>query len=350
MNFKTHISEIAQATKNWLRPDNMELKAAVEKTVQEGLFSFEDIKFQIRVLKEGVDSGHIEEWAERAELSESNNAEGKKVLCLHAGNLPLVGFQDALGTILSRADYYGKLSRKDPYLLDSFLKEVQKVGLENTISYATELEEFKDLNAEKVLFAGSEQSVEPVKAKLTKLNAMSKLAELIIRTAKFSMAYITSEEPEVITDLVEAIFRYGGQGCRSVAVVVSPIGLCELKCHFQDYVESFWLKNPQHKKPAPALEYQFAYNKAIGRPQAWMNDFLIQESEELPELDFCLNWVKGDEYKLRELRTKFGSTVQTVYTSGEKIDGLTTEFLSQAQRPPLWWEPDGVGVIESIVI
>ena len=345
MNIKTHIQKVAQAARSWLQPNNAELKEAIDRTVKEGLFSFEDIKFQIRTLKQQIDHGQVEEWADRANINEQNNAIGQKVLCLHAGNLPLVGFQDALGTILSGADYYGKLSTKDPYLLESFLISVQKSGIDSVVQYSTELYSFETLEADKVLFAGSEQSVEPVKQSLKELKVVNNKTEYVIRTAKFSLAYISSDDAETITDLVEAIFRYGGQGCRSVAVVVSPIGLNELKCHFQDYIESFWLKNPQHRKPEPALEYQFAYNKAIGRNQAWMNHFLLQESEDFPELDFTLNWVKGDEEKLKELRFKFGSAVQAVYTSGERIDGLKTEFLSQAQTPPLWWEPEGIPVI-----
>lgn len=345
MNIDKHISKVAETARKWLQPNNMQLKQATEQTVDEGLFSFEDIKFQIRALKENIDSGQIEEWAARAGLGKNKNSVGEKVLCLHAGNLPLVGFQDALGTILSCADYFGKLSRKDPYLLPTFLEQLKALDMESGISYSKELSDFKDLKAGKVLFAGSSASVPNVKEELERLNAVHPETEYVIRTAKFSMAYITNEDPEVITDLVEAIFRYGGQGCRSVAVVVSPIRFNNLKCHFQDYIESFWLKNPQHKKPTEALAYQFAYNKAIDRPQAWLDDFLIQESEEFPELDFTLHWIQGDEEKLKELRERFGPAVQTVYTAGEKIEGLEPEFLSQAQTPELWWKPDGVGVI-----
>lgn len=345
MKLKNHIQLIDEATRKWFSVDNLQLKEAIDRTVQEGLFSFEDIKFAILALKEKVDAGQVVEWANRAGLSDDQNQEGKKVLCLHAGNLPLVGFQDALGIILSGAKYSGKLSKKDPYLLATYLDALKEAGLENSIDYSTELESFEGLQADKVLFAGSEQSVEPVKQQLFELNAVSDHTEFVIRTAKFSMAYITSEEPEVVTDLVEAIFRYGGQGCRSVAVVVSPTRFKNLKCHFQDYVEAFWLKNPQLKRPTPALEYQFAYNKSIARDQAWMDHFLIQESEEFPELDFTLHWIKGDESKLDELKNRYGNAVQTVYTAGEKIEGLHTEFLSQAQTPNLWWEPDGVRVI-----
>ena len=342
---KTHISKVAEAAKKWLQPDNAQLKKAIEQTVEEGLFSFEDIKFQIRALKENIDTGQVEEWAKRARLGDAKNSAGQKVLCLHAGNLPLVGFQDALGTILSGADYYGKLSRKDPYLLATFLDLLKASGLETRIEYSTNLSNSRNLKADKLLFAGSSESVTKVKEELVRLDAVTSSTEFVIRTAKFSMAYITNEEPEVITDLVEAIFRYAGQGCRSVAVVVSPIRFNKLKCHFQDYIESFWLKNPQHKKPSEALGYQFAYNKAIEREQAWLDNFLIQESEEFPELDFTLHWVQGDEVKLKELKEKFGSAVQTVYTSGNRIEGLQIEFLSKAQTPDLWWEPDGIGVI-----
>lgn len=345
MEINEHITQVSETAKKWLQPDNTALKKAIEQTVDENLFSFEDIKFQIRALKQKIEANQIVEWSKRVGLNTEKNSLGQKVLCLHAGNLPLVGFQDALGTILSGAHYYGKLSRKDPYLLPTFLKEIQAAIPKSVVNYSTQLNDFEGIQADKVLFAGSSESVDPVKEELVKLKAVTSQTSFVIRTAKFSMAYITNEEPETITNLVEAIFRYGGQGCRSVAVVVSPIRFNQLKCHFQDYIESFWLKNPQLKKPEEALAYQFAYNKSIDRPQAWLDDFLIQESEDFPELDFTLHWAQGDESKVIELMEKFGSAVQTVYTAGENIEGLKTEFLSQAQTPDLWWEPDGVKII-----
>ncbi len=349
ININNYIEKVAQATRLWLQPDNQLLKVAIDRTVEEGLFSLEDIKFQIRTLKQKVDSGQVEEWAQRAGISESNNSIGRKVLCLHAGNLPLVGFQDALGTILSGADYFGKLSKKDPYLLASFLKKIEEFDLQNRVKYSTELSAYKELKADKVLFAGSEESVEPVKEKLFTLNAITEQSEFVIRTAKFSIAYLDNEDPVTLRDMIEAIFRYGGKGCRSVAVIVSPFSLSKVKCHFTDYVEEFWLRNPQLKKPAENLAYQFAFNKAIERDQAWLDDFLVQETDEFPDQEFMLNWVQGDHEKLKELRHHFGSSVQSVYRTGKNIDGIKTEFLSQAQTPDLWWEPDGVSVLETVI-
>lgn len=348
-NFQDHIQKVSRATKAWLQPDNLSLKKTIDKTVEEGLFSFEDIKFQIRTLKQKVDSGQVEEWAKRAELSETKNSVGQKVLCLHAGNIPLVEFQDALGTILSGADYYGKLSKKDPHLLSGFLKVMNEADLDIQIQYSTELADFKDLQADKVLFAGSEESVDPVKEKLFKLNAVNNSTEFVIRTAKFSIAYLDNENPETLRDMIEAVFRYGGKGCRSVAVIVSPFTLSKVKCHFTDYVEEFWLNNPQLKKPKENLAYQFAFNKAIERDQAWLDDFLVQETDDFPDQEFVLNWVVGDQNKVKELKSRFGNSVQTVYRTGENIDGIKTEFLSNAQTPDLWWEPDGIGVIDSLL-
>jgi len=256
-----------------------------------------------------------------------------------------VEFQDALGTILSGADYYGKFSKKDPHLLSGFLKVMNEADLDIQIQYSTELADFKDLQADKVLFAGSEESVDPVKEKLFKLNAVNDNTEFVIRTAKFSIAYLDNENPETLRDMIEAVFRYGGKGCRSVAVIVSPFTLSKVKCHFTDYVEEFWMKNPQLKKPKENLAYQFAFNKAIERDQAWLDDFLVQETDDFPDQEFVLNWVVGDHDKVKELRSRFGNSVQTVYRTGENINGIKTEFLSNAQTPDLWWEPDGIPIL-----
>lgn len=344
------VTTISQTVEKWFHPENESLQKAVEKTIAEDIFSAEDVRHQLSVLRENVASGEIEEWAERSGLNEQHHAKGKKVLCLHAGNLPLVGFQTALGTILSGADYYGKLSRKDPYLLASFLEEVKNSGLDRDITYSTELSDFKNLQADKIVFAGSEESVPEVKAEIIKLKAAKPDAGYLIRTAKFSIAYLDEWNEEIKENLTEAMLRYGGKGCRSVAVVVAEFKLDEVKEELEQAIQSYWKKNPPHQKPTPDLTYQFAYNKAIERNQLWLEDFLIQETKELPETDFTVNWVKGGAAKVRELKAQFGTKVQSVYSAGTEISGLETEELAKAQRPPLWWKPDGVDVVKRFVI
>ena len=348
INLNKHIARVHKATEKWLKETNSDLQQAIKQTVNEGLFSLQDIEFQLDVLRENIANNDIQEWVNQSELSDNKNAKGQKTLCLHAGNLPLVGFQTALGTILTGADYYGKLSRKDPYLLASFLDEMKDALPEQKIHYSKDLEEFENLEADKVIFAGSEESVPEVKEKVRNLKAAKENADYIIRTAKLSIAYLNEWNEEVKRDLIEAMLRYSGKGCRSVAVVVADFSLSSIKEELERAIHEFWEANPQHQKPAPDLNYLYAYNEAVQRNQLWMEKFLIQESDELPETDFTVHWVKGGEEKVRELNAEFRTKVQSVYVARKNIIGLETEELGKAQCPPLYWKPDGVDVVEKL--
>jgi hypothetical protein len=151
-------------------------------------------------------------------------------------------------------------------------------------------------------------------------------------------------------DLTEAVFRYGGTGCRSVAIVVAPFHLNEEKCGFTDYVELFWMKNPQLQKPDPSLFHRYVYNRALEIPQAWLNDFLIEENVSRPKEKFILYWVKGDFETLTDLVAKYSVGLQSVYSTssyiGKLVNGFVIEPLSQAQAPPIWWKPDQIDTIE----
>lgn len=348
-DISTHINSIKDALEEWLNSENSSLQEAKEKTISEGLFSVEDVEHQLSVFCKNLESNDIEQWIGRAGLNDQINAKGQKVLCLHAGNLPLVGFQTALGTILSGADYYGKLSNKDPYLLSSFLKEVKKQNLEQDIQFSTDLESFRDSEVDKVVFAGSGESVPEVKEKIRELNAAKSSAKYIIRTAKYSVAHLHNLDSVAIKTLSEAMLRYGGKGCRSVAAVVSEHKLDDVKEELEKSIQEYWGKNPQHKKPGSNLRYRYAYNHALGKSQLWLRDFLIQESEGMPETDFTVNWIQGDLRKIKQLRQQYGDKIQSIYTTGEGSDGLETKDLKTAQSPPLYWKPDGIDLIKMLI-
>lgn len=349
------IDTLLVATETWLQKDNHYLMDAIDKTVREGYFSFEDVKHAIRAIKKSINESALEEWVRRAGVDDEQDAGGKNVLCLHAGNLPLVGFQDAFATLLSGARYTGKISQKDPYLLPSFLNEVKKTSLwsDRDVQWTHKLKDFEDMRHDAVIFAGSEASVPGVKKAIKKWNLAKDNADYLIRTAHFSIAYIDRQDEGTMQDLVEAIFRYGGMGCRSVAIVVSPFSLDSIKCELTDYIESFWLENPQHKMPQPKLRQQFAYNKAVERPQAWLDYFLLQEGGVELDQDFICYWVQGDEAKVAELADKYRDELQSLYVPNPDLDipgwHERTEYLSDAQQPPISWKPDGVDTLEWLV-
>lgn len=344
-----------EAVQNWLQPGNEYLKAAIDRTVEENYFSFPDIKHSILALKESLKRSAVEHWVEEAGLPDARNASGKNVLCLHAGNLPLVGFQDAFAAILSGAKYYGKISRKDPYLLPTFLNEVKKTEFFSgvDIQWVHNLNDLEGLKTDSIVFAGSEETVPGVKQAVDRLNLATPDTQYLIRTAHFSIACLDNQEPENMKDLVEAIFRYGGKGCRSAATVVSPYSLDSIKCELTDYIESFWLKNPQHEKPQPKLKYQYAYNKSIERPQAWLDDFLLQEGGLEFDQDFVCYWVRGDEETVAELAGHYSEQMQSIYITHPDVTvpgfGERVELLSDAQHPPIFWKPDGTDTLGWLV-
>lgn len=344
-----HISKIADAVNDWLQPDNYTLKEAIDRTVKDGLFSFEDIKHRILTLKSTLKRSDLMEWSNRADLR-LNSLKEKKIMCLHAGNLPLVGIQDLLAVIMAGGKYAGKLSGKDPYLLPVFLKKLSDYGLADDAKWSTNLDELADGSfADAILFAGSGKSVKHVEKKLSELKLISETTPKLIRTANYSVAFITDNRPETMQDLTEAVFRYGGAGCRSVALVVAPFDFNTEKCSFTDYIESFWLKNPQLNKPPKSLEYRYAYNSAFDIPQAWLDDFLIEETTGRPEEEFILHWIKGDFKTLEKIILHFRNGLQSVYSNstyiGKKAGPAIIEPLSQAQSPPVWWKPDQTDTI-----
>jgi len=351
-DIESRMDTLLEATGNWLSNDNHYLMDAIDRTVQEGYFSFRDVKYALTAIKKSINQTALEDWAGQANLSDQASAKEQNVLCLHAGNIPLVGFQDALATLLSGAHYTGKISRKDPYLLPTFLNEVKKTALwtDRDVQWTHRLDDLEDMRHDAVIFAGSESSVSGVKHAIQKFNLAKRDARYLIRTAHFSLAYVDRKDERTMRDLVEAIFRYGGKGCRSVAIVVAPFSLDSIKCELTDYIESFWLKNPQHSKPGPKLKQQFAYNKGIERCQAWLDNFLLQAGGLELDQDFVCYWVQGDESTTAELTGRYQGQFQSIYIAHPDVDipGFEerTEFLSDAQQPPISWKPDGVDTLE----
>lgn len=331
-----------------MQPDNYVLKEAIDCTVSESLFSFQDIKHRILALKQSLKREHLHKWAVQSGLID-NSMNGKTILCLHAGNLPLVGIQDLLAVIMTGGHYLGKLSRKDPYLLESLIIKLREHGFGSDSLYQTNLESIESIKADAVLFAGSERSIESVKDKLLKLNMIDSDTPLLVRTAYYSVAWIHDQKPETMNLLMESVFRYAGKGCRSVAVVVAPFSFTSDSCNFTDYIESFWIKQPQLHKPPASLYHRYAMNRAVGIPQIWLEDFLIEETLKIPDENFILQWVTGGKDELIKIIKKSPAGLQSIYSIdtfvGKNIESREIEPLDKAQNPSIWWKPDGIDTI-----
>lgn len=351
---KTTIKNLQNAIDDWLSPENSKLKEAIDKTVNDGLFSFEDIKCQILTLKKTLKRSEFERWVEISGADQVETLSAQTTLCLHAGNLPLVGVQDILAVVLAGNMYIGKLSRKDPYLPATLLEVLKKHNVLNG-TWSVDLNDLAGhgVKADNLMFSGSTESVDPVIEKLTLLDLANGSTPKLMRTAHYSVAYIEDDRPETFRQLAEAVLRYGGSGCRSVAMVVAPYGLRSKKCEFTDYVEEFWLHNPQHKKPTSSLYHRFAYNRAVDIEQSWLDYFLIEQTDHEPVEPFILHWVEGDQSELEKLVSRYQDGLQSVYVTHpdtELPDGVPgPEMLSDVQQPSIRWRPDGVDPLKWLV-
>ncbi|MGM0588817.1 MAG: acyl-CoA reductase [Bacteroidota bacterium] len=335
---------LMDALEAWFQPDNQPLQEAIERTETEGYFARQDIRFAILALKRALVREDLKQWLEVVWQQSRTKRNSRQVLCLHAGNIPLVGFQDVLVTLLAGHQYTGKVSKKDPYLIPCLLDHLATYGFE--LSYRLTLDELPTKQYDDILFSGSEHTVPQVKQNLQKLQLIHEKSRWLVRTAHFSVAYLDTEHPQHMEALTEAIFRYGGQGCRSVGIVVSPYSLDEIKCEFTDYIESFWLENPQLLQPKPKLFYRYAYNKAIQRSQAWLDHFLLQEGGFEFDQSFITYWHQGELDEMLNVADLYEQQIQQLYVPTPEYDlgrwNHHAEMLSNAQQPPLNWKPDGI--------
>jgi hypothetical protein len=345
------INDLLKAVEAFFDADNEYLHQAVSKTVEEGFFNHSDVQFSLNTLKKTINRDALEEWIKQNEVADTRDARGQNVLCLHAGNLPLVGMQNVLAALLAGARYTGKISRKDPYLLPVFLNEVKKTKTwgSTDVQWSHQLRDLEGMPNDAILFSGSEESIPGVMESLNRLNLNQPKTQILTRTAHFSLAYLPNKKPENIKALTKAILRYGGKGCRSVAGVISPVALDDIEEELTAEARRFWGDNPQHQKPQFKLRQQYAYNKAVGRFQVWLDDFLLQSGVPDFPMDFTCFWTRGDEQSTAEIANQFGEQVQSIYVTDGEIEipdfDEKTEPLLQAQQPPIYWKPDGVDTL-----
>ena len=330
------------------------LNEAFHKTVEEGLFPANDIRHHLEEIRRQVSAKNLFNWfkAQFEEYGEKGKSmEKKTVLCLHAGNFPLAGFQNALAVLLSGARYTGKLSSKDPHLLASWLEIAQNYQLP-VEHFTTELPQIPQKQYSAVLFAGDQDSVAPLQNKLRHHKLVSDQTRYLMRTAHYSLAYLYDLKEETISALVEGMLRYEGRGCRSVAMVLSPRRLDAHKDEIKAAVSAFLDENPPAKPEKELVSYRRAYYRAIGKTAIHVSPYLISPGTGMPEIPQIIHWQQSDEHKVLELLRNYGGQIQSIYS--DRPEQLTRHLPAlnypveppvQAQKPPIHWKPDQVDTI-----
>jgi len=264
----------------------------------------------------------------------TTNNKQQTVLCLHAGNLPLVGWHDVVSVCRAGCEYVGKLSKKDPHLGEWIREWMPEARI------STDLDDFAGLRADAVLFSGSSDSVSIVLKRLKEIHAIHDKTRYLIRTAHTSMAWVDSLDVVTMMDLAEGIARYDGQGCRSVRYVYSPFPFSEAKNALLAASEGF-----SDRELFARNLYRSAYLKSIGKEVVKVGKLIVTDSDPLWDDDDLVVWKQESREEMLSHSERLGSGLQQLYHTKEIIEGGRWEPLSQAQKPPLDWRPDGVDVV-----
>lgn len=350
--------KLGERVQDWLRGESGSCEQAAAETIRRGFFEAEDVRFALNHLRESVHPESLQRWVERnvpANHEQAPKPEGA-VLCLHAGNLPLVGLQDVLACILAGEPYCGKVSRKDPLLLPSLLDVLAPAFPELSLRWSTELDTFRNLKAAAVLFSGSEASVPEVLARLNGGKMLLPDARKLIRTAHSSVAWIPAEalaaNQQLGPELAEAVFRYDGRGCRSLTIIFTNADPAIVLRLLTDAAQKLF-PTRENTRLNPLLRYREAFFTAMHRQIEIHRGRLLAITQPEPHTDGLITLTPGTPADLSAFLEKHGPRIQSVYVPGSstpsEIAGRTTEPLSQAQTPPVNWHPDGVDALKWIL-
>ncbi len=380
------IHHICEGVSSWLENEDGILDASCERTVSGGLFPKHDVIHMLEQVGCTITPRALWSWFERVSTNEkgatvmdnstykatksdqSTNATAfanpaTKVLCLHAGNLPMVGLQDIIATLLSGAAYHGKLSGNDPWLLDGLLRVLKKHLPDQVKDWAIRLEELDAVRADAVLFAGSQASVNKVAKRIDELRLADEDSRFLTRTARFSIARLQKEDfrsdrERLSYKLIESMLRYEGRGCRSVALVVADRELSDFAGYLMEAADLFTRSNPPSQLKNPGVTYWKSYLKSTGREVYDLGGHIITDDRDLAGKENVICWIKGSDVEVTGFAEKFGSQLQSVYVNADRAamsqkvtsrlmasKKVRLEPLSEAQSPPVDWRPDGVDVL-----
>src|SRR5690606_21842965 len=96
------IATFMNAFTAWIQAQEGDIQVAVERSSER--FHRADIMYMLQHLRTRVTADNLQQWVDQSYVESSPS----DVLCLHAGNLPLVGFQDVAAVWLSGHNYRGK--------------------------------------------------------------------------------------------------------------------------------------------------------------------------------------------------------------------------------------------------
>lgn len=266
----------------------------------------------------------------------TTNKKSKTIGVLMAGNIPLVGFYDAMCVFLSGHILWAKLSSQDEVLMKAILNKLIEIepDAEENIKIVERLNHIEALIA-----TGSDNTA-------MHFEQYFKQIPKIIRKNRSSVAVLNGKESkESLEKLGTDIFSYYGLGCRNVSKFYIPKDF--KPDSFYEAIEPMGDVMKHHK-----YKNNYDYNRSVllvNGTNHFDNGFLmLQPSEQLVS---PISVIFTEEYQNQEeLRLKLEShqeKTQCVVSENAWLQG--SYAFGTAQKPSLTDFADGVDVLQFLL-
>jgi Acyl-CoA reductase (LuxC) len=278
------------------------------------------------ITKDFLQKESLENWLKNYPIEQVSC---KKVGVIMAGNIPLVGFHDAMSVLLSGHKLMAKLSSQDDYLIKQLFNQLLIIepDFESKIIYAEKMND-----AQAIIATGSDNSA-------NYFEYYFKHIPHIIRKNRTSIAILTGNETgETLSKLGSDILQYYGLGCRNVSKIFVPEAF--KPDFFYENIESLGDVMLNHK-----YKNNYDYNRSVllvNQTKHFDNNFLIlKESEELVSPISVVFFEKYSSITDLDLRVnQHNDKIQCILTENGWFKGSLP--IGEGQNPALTDYADGV--------
>ncbi|WP_281614140.1 acyl-CoA reductase [Flammeovirga sp. SubArs3] len=297
-----------------------------------GWFNETTVGNAIKGITKMLEKDTLSNWVSSYTSTEENP---KNVLVVMAGNIPAVGFHDALSVLISGNTLMAKLSSQDTFLMKILLDWL--IQLEPRFKDRVIFLEEPAKNIDKVIATGSDNSTRYF------VKYFSKFPN-IIRANRSSVAVIRGDESkETLAKLGDDIFLYYGLGCRNISKIYTPAG----------YDHKLLMEALEDRAKETIINHKYAnnydYNKSIylvNKVEHLDNGGLILTKSE--DMVSPISVLYYEEYENgQELKLKLSENqekIQCIVTDGQWLAG--SEDFGQAQFPNVDTYADNVDTLE----
>lgn len=303
-----------------------------KQKINNGWFTEDNVLNAVKAWSKELTKDKLNKWVVNYNFSNKKHT----IAVIMAGNVPMVGFHDALCVLLSGNILQAKLSSNDNDLIKTTLELLIKIepDFKEDVQFVDKLSDF-----DAVIATGSDNSARYFEYYFGK-------RPHIIRKNRVSVGIINEHDTEDELSLLgDDIFTYFGLGCRNISKLFIP----------EKFDFDLFFKSIYDKYQTIIYNNKYAnnydYNKAIylmGQHKFYDNGFvLVKEDKGLVSPVSVLYYhYYQSEKEVEDWLAQNDEKIQCV-TSSENCSLKTLNF-GQAQQPQLSDYADGVDTLAFI--